>query len=212
MTIIEVKTGTLGEFNVGLAAAVGLLVPLSAQIDALLTIGLGPFQADLMLQFNAALAAQATLTIQVGDPFAALQLAISALAQLQAALQLALQFPPINISISAELSASIALAGALSARLGLLSIAIELAIQIKLAALKLAAELQLSLSAGPVTAVAFGGESYTVEGSKLALLLNGGTVDGKSITGLNPADVAYGVLLVTSVPSVSAAISAIIQV
>lgn len=213
MAIVAAESGTLGQFNVGLAAAVGLLIPVSAQIDALLSIGLGPFQAELAVQFSASLAAQATLSLQIGDPTIALQLAISALAQLQAALNAALTLPPINLSLSAELSASVALAAALSARIGLLTAAIELALQIKLAAVEGAASLQASLGAGPVAAVAFSGEDFATNGSKLATIMSGGTVDGFSLSSVNGSDpVSFGVLLVAGSASVGAALSAIITI
>ncbi len=213
MTITATSSATLGDFNVGLAAAAGVIVPLSAQLDALLSVGLGPFQAELSAQFNAALAAQATLSLQIGNPLAALQLAINALGQLQAALSAALSLPPINLSLSAELSASAALVGALSARLGLLTIAIEAALKIKLSALDLAASLQASLSAGPVVAIAFSGEDFQTNGSKIATLMSGGSADGFSLPGVSGSDpLAGGVLLATGSASAAAALSAIITV
>lgn len=213
MAITALQSNTLGTFNVGLVAAAGLIVPLSAQLDALLAVGLGPFQADLQAQLNAALAAQATLTLQIGDPLAALKLAISALAQLQAALQAALVLPPITLSLGAELSATAALIGTLSVRLGLLSVALQAALKIKLGALTAAADFQANLSAGPVVAFTFAGDSWTVNGGKISSLFNGGTVDGFSISGLVPSDtVAGGVVLVAGSPSAAAALSAIISV
>ena len=196
-----------------LVAAAGLVVPLSAQLDALLAVGLGPFQAELQAQFNAALAATATLTLQIGDPLAALKLAISALGQLQAALQAALSLPPINLSLSAELGASAALVGALSARLGLLSVAIQAALQIKLGALNAIASIQANLTAGPVVGVAIAGESWAANGAKIASLFNGNTVDGFSIPGLVPSStIAGGVLLMCGSASAAAALSAIISI
>ena len=92
-------------FNVGLAAAVPVLGLLGAQIDALLSIGLGPFMAEISASFNASIALQATLNLQIsGGAVFALQAAISALAQLQAALSAALTLPAISLSLSAELS------------------------------------------------------------------------------------------------------------
>lgn len=213
MAILGASTGTLGSYNVGLAVAAGLIVPLSAQLDALLAVGLGPFQAELQAQFNAALATQATLTLQVGDPTAALRAAIAAVAQLQAALIASLTLPPVTLSIAAELGATAAIVGALTARLGVLSGAISLALRIKAGAITSAADLQAALNAGPVTAIAFGGDTWTVEGAKLANLFNGGTVDGHAITGLNPAEtVLGGIVLATGSASAAAALSAIIQV
>jgi hypothetical protein len=207
--------GTLGSFNVGLSAALAAgILPLSAQLDALLSIGLGPFMAELSLQFNASLAAQATLTLQIGDPTLALQLALSALAQLQAALAAALQFPPITLSLSAELTAAIALGAALAARLGMIKIAIEIALRIKLGVLKLAANLQASLDAGPAWAFTFedgGGETLQAIGSQLQALFAAGVGTGGDK--IEPTDNnVYGVVLMTKVPVVQAALSAIITV
>lgn len=213
MTIDAVASATLGDFNIGLAVAVGLVVPLSAQIDVLLSVGLGPFKADLSLQFNASLAAQATLSLQVDNPLAALQLALNALGQLQAALQAALSLPAVTLSISAELSAQAALAGALSARLGVLSLAISAAIKLKLAALEAAADLQASLTAGPVVAVAFSGEDFGTNGAKIAALFTGASVDGHTIPGITSSTpMAGGVVLATSSVSAAAAIGVIISV
>lgn len=213
MSITASKSGSLGSFNIGLAVAAGLINPLSAQLDALLAVGLGPFMAEISAQFNASLAATATLSLQVGNPLAALQLAISALAQLQAALQAALSLPPITLSLSAELSASVALAAALAARIGLLKLAIAAALEIKIGAVQAAAGLAAQLSLPGFVAVSFAGETFAVNGAKIATLLGGGTVDGEALTGLLPTDtVAYGVLLAASSPSAGAALSAIIQV
>lgn len=213
MAVVALASATLGDFNVALVAAAGLIVPLSAQIDALLSVGLGPFQADLAVQFNAALAATATLSLQIGDPTAALQLAIGALAQLQAALQAALSLPPINLSLGAELSASAALVGALSARLGLLSLAIQAAIQIKLGALNAIASIEANFSAGPVVGIAIAGDSWTANGAKINSLFNGNTVDGFAISGLVPSStIEGGVLLMCGSASAAAALSAIISI
>jgi len=213
VTIQAVATATLGDFNIGLVAAVGLVIPLSAQLDALLSVGLGPFKADVQVQFNASLSAVATLSLQIGDPLAALKLAISAMGQLQAALQLALALPPINLSLSAELGASAALAGALSARLGLLNAAISLALQIKLGALEAAADLQASLSAGPVIAIAFSGETFGANAAKIETILTGGTADGFSVPGLSGSDaLSGGVVLATGNVSAAASLNAIITV
>jgi hypothetical protein len=225
MSLSTPSGGTLGSFNVGLAAALGLIYPLgisleglAAQLDALLSIGLGPFQAELALQFNAALAAQATLTLQIGDPTVALQLALSALAQLQAALTAALAFPPINISLSAELSATVALGAALAARLGLIKLAIEAAIKIKLAGLKLllgtlnaAAAIEANLTLPGAYAFSFedgGAEDLQTLGNQIQALFAGGGVGSIAPTDLG----VYGIVLMTKLPAVQAALSAIITV
>lgn len=228
--------GSLVDFNVGLSAAIALIYPigislegLSAQIDALLSIGLGPFQAELALQFNAALAAQATLTLQIGigDPLVSLELAIAALAQLQAALTAALQFPPINLSLSAELSASVALAGALSARLGLLSLAIQAAIKIKLAGLKLllgtleaTADLEAQINVGPAWAFNFsdpdpggpGEETLADIGEQIRTMFTTTGVGTGGDAILPSHNDVYGIVLMCrAAPAVQAGLSAIIK-
>ena len=76
------------DFNVGAAAAVGFLNPMGAQLDALLALGLGPFQAALAAQFNASLALQAALSLTLAagdlDIVAQLKASIAALVQIQA--------------------------------------------------------------------------------------------------------------------------------
>lgn len=201
MAVTLVTSATLGELNVGLTAAVGFLNPLGAQIDALLALGLGPFEADLALQFNAALAAQASISLQIGNPLAALQAAIGALAALQAALQAALTLPPVQLSLSAELTASAALAATLSARLGGLSILIQAALAIKIPAVKAAASLAASLSAGPVflhqfTADSLSGTMTEIGGFSSGMsdpfnpsnnIASGETVSGFLFTSKDPA-------------------------
>lgn len=215
MALGTLTGGNLVEFNAGLSASLAIIYPLgisieglSAQLDALLSIGLGPYQAELALQFNASLALQATLTLQVGDPTASLQLALSALAQLQAALIASLQFPPITLSLSAELSASMALAAAFAARIGLLKVAIEIALKIKLGALKLlldsldvAAELEAELTAGPLWAFSYGhgsaGDDLETIGGQIQALFSGGVGSGASAIGGDDTNV-YGVTLLTN--------------
>ena len=209
MAVNLVTSATLGELNVGLAAAVGFLNPLGAQIDALISLGIGPFEFGLAAQFNAAVAAQASISLQIGDPLASLQAAISALAALQAALSAALALPPITIGLSAELGASAALAATLSAQLGELSIVVSAAIAIKIPAVKLAAALLASLSAGPVFLHQF--TSDTLSGSMTEI---GGFSSGMSDPG-NPGndilsgDQVSGFLFTTKNPTAFIALQAI---
>ncbi len=197
---------TLGDINVAAKAAMLLINPLSAQLDGLLSFALGPLMADLAINYNAALAASASFTLQISDPLASLKLLLSAIAQLQAALQMALTLPSVNLSLSAELTASLALAGALSVRLGLLSALIKVAINIKLGALKFAADLNAKLSAGPVVIFDFTNET---------LLNAGNTIQGMfaaGLPGIAPGDnCLLGVVMVTKDASASLALSAIIK-
>jgi hypothetical protein len=246
--------GTLADFNIGLTAAIALIYPLTAaldldaallgtlqatitglaaQLDIMLSVGLGPFQAELSAQFNAALAATATLTLTIGDPLAALKLAISLVGQLQAALTAALSLPPINLGLSAELSASVALGAALAARLGLLSGAISAAIEVKLAGLKLIAQIiaqinaivqlvldtinalvpiEAALTASPFFIMDFdtgGGATLQSIGAEIAAKFAVGLADGGDSIG--PTEGAYGLLLVTKLPSAKASLDVIIS-
>jgi len=202
-----VKSGTLGSLNVGLAAALGFLWPLGAQIDALIALGIGPFELDLALQFDASLALQATLSLQVSNPLAALLLAIQAMAQLQAALQAALALPPLTLSLSAELGASVALAGALSAKLGGLRILIEAALAIKIPAMKLASELQAQLGAGPAFLLSFTGGTLAQAGSAINTAFSAGLTDPGPPNSIAPGDPVTGIIMLTKDPTAAASIS-----
>lgn len=203
-------SGTLGSFNVGLSAAAAFLAPLSVQIDALIAVGLGPFQADLAANLNAALAAQATLTLQISDPFANIKIFLAAIAQLQAALQAALAFELPSTSLGAELTAAAAIVGTVSVQLGLINAAISAALAIKIPALKALANLAASLNAGPAFAFTFSGDSLQVTGNQIQALFAAGLSDPPNA--INPPDGVAGIVLLSSVPSVQAALFAIITV
>lgn len=210
LTIIE--SGGLGEFNVGLNAAVGFLNPLGAQIDALISAGLGPFQADLSARLNAALAAQAGLALQVSvNPIASLQVLLSAVAGLQAALQAALSLSlglGVNTQLSAQLSVVSALSGTLAVQLGALKLAVQLALQVKIPALRLAAELNASLTANPVFFIVYEGNLGTV-GSELQAAYNAGLVDGSNQ--ILPTSDVYGITLLSDVNIVKDALKTIFK-
>ena len=201
MAFTLVTSGTLLSVNVGLAAALGFLFPLGAQIDALLALGLGPFQADLALQFNAAIALKATLSLSIGDPLLGLNLALAALAQLQAALQAALSLPPIQLSLGAELGATAALAGALSFKLGGIALLIELALAIKIPALKAAAELQAALGLGPVFLHTFDSVDLATAGAEISAAMSAGFSNGGDVIPDTGTPV-FGVVFTTAVPAV----------
>ncbi len=209
MTLGPVRSGTLGSYNVGLASAVGFLVPLGAQIDALIAAGLGPFQVDLSARLNAALAITAGLAVQVSDPFAALRALLAALVSLQASLTAALAFPLPSIQFGVQLSAMAAMQGTLAVQLGGLQLAVQLALQLKIPALRAAAALAASLNAGPAFAFTFDGP-LAAQGAAIAALFAGGLSDGPNI--IFPGQQVAGVVLLSAVPSVQLALSAIIQV
>lgn len=208
------------DFNVGAAAAVTFLNPLSAQLDALIALGLGPFQASLAAQFNAALAAQASLSLSIslGDLglIASLKASIAALAQLQAALAgaLALGLPPLQLGLTSELSVTAALAATLKVKLGGIQLLIKAALAVKLPAIQAAAGLTAAMSAGPFFAVSFGLTSPTTlqEASDwLAGEVAGGGLAADSQL-LAPGDQTYGVFIFGVNPALSGSFSAIISV
>lgn len=208
---------SLLDFNVGAAAAVAFLNPLSAQLDALIALGLGPFQASLAAQFNAALAMQASLTLSIslGDLslLATLKSTLAAVATLQAALAAALTLglPPIQLSLGAELGAAVALAGVLKLQLGGIQALIKAAIAIKLPAVRAAASLGAALSAGPFFAISFSGVTLASVASWLAGEVAGGglNADGQHLL---PGDVTFGALIFGTNPSFQASFNAIIAV
>src|SRR5690606_41872256 len=94
MALNSIGSYNLGQINLGLSAGLGLLNPLTAQLDLFLTssFGFGAFMADLQTQFSAAIAAQASISLQLGNPTLAIQMAITSFGQMAAALQAALSF------------------------------------------------------------------------------------------------------------------------
>jgi hypothetical protein len=208
---------SLFDFNVGAAAAVAFLNPLAAQIDGLISLGLGPFQVSLAAQFNAALAASATLalTISIGDLslLATLKASIAALAQLSAALSASLAFglPPISLGLSAELSATAALAAALKVQLGGLNILIKAALAVKIPAIRAAASLTAALGAGPFFAISFNNVTLQQATDWLSNEVAGGGLNADAQT-LLPGDQTFGVFIFGTSPSFQASFDAIIHV
>jgi hypothetical protein len=208
------------DFNVGAAAAVALLNPLGAQIDALLALGLGPFQVALAAQFNAALAAQASLSlsISIGDIgiIGALKASIAALAQLQVALAgaLSLGLPPIQLSLGAELAATAALAATLQVQLGGLQLLIKAALAIKIPAIQAAASLTAALGVGPFYIISFSGT--TVGAVSAWLAAQAPQLQSPVDTGVPPLPFSqpdvFGVLIFGPTPSAKASFDAIISV
>ncbi len=208
---------TLLDFNVGCAAAVAFLNPLSAQLDLLLSAGLGPFQIALASQFNASIALQASLslTLAVGDfsIVGALKASIAALVQLQAALaaSLSLGLPPITLGLGAELSATGALAAALQLQLGGLQLLIKAALAVKIPAIQAAAALAAALAVGPFFAISFSGVQLQDVSGWLSSEVAGGGLSADS-ENLLPTDPTYGILLFGTNPSFQASLDAIIKV
>jgi hypothetical protein len=151
----EVIEGGLGDWNIGLTAAVGFINPLGAQLDAMIAAN-AAFRSELAVQLDASLALQASLALSVTDPFAYIKSALQAIIELQAALTAALALPPIGLSIGAELGAAASLSAALSAKLAAL-LSIDAAIAIKIPAIRAAADMAAALSVGGIVALSFDG-------------------------------------------------------
>ena len=203
---------TLGEINIGLLASLGFLNPMALQLDLFLTgaFGLGPFLADIQTQFSAALAAQVNIGLQLADPFAAVRALLTAVASLQAALQLAISFglPVVSLQLSAQLSATVALTAALQLKIGGIKALIAGALAIKIPALQFIAQLQASLSAGPVHLLSFTGSSLSATGGQVAGQFSAGLGPDDPIS---PAELVSGLILLTKDPVVFAAIGAILK-
>lgn len=198
--VTEVAGGSLFNVNFGAADALDFIIPLGAQIDASLSFGLVALKTDLSAQLTGALAVEATLALNISNPFQAIQDALAALVQLEAALSLALVLPPVNLSLSAELSATAALAGSLSARLALIDGAISAALSVKIPATKFSLGLGNALSAGPFICLAFDGITDLTNLQSIGLAI--ATKFASPITfgpnTINPTDPVSGVIILTT--------------
>lgn len=214
------EIGSFGMLDISVASSASLLLfnPLTAQFDAMLSgqFGLGALQADISAQFDAAASLQIDLGLQISDPMAGLQASLDAIAQLSAGLQAALSLglPTVSAELSASVSANAALTAALGIKLGGISALIELALSLKIPAVKFLADLQASLSAGPIVLVSFGfdgsgtpdPETLGNVGSQLQALFAGG------VTGVTPSEEVSGILILTKAPVAAASISALFKV
>ena len=210
-TIDDVLVGTLGEANIGLAAGVGVLNPLAAQLDASIAFALGPLQADLSASLDAAIGLQATLALTATDPTALIRSALQAIIELQATLSAALSLPPVVLELSAELGASAALSAALSAKLGAITAILEAAVSIKIPAVRLAAELAAALNAGDVVLLSFDGLSDPTNLQTIGNLVSSKFSAGIGSGAIGPTENVAGIIMVVTSPSVFASLGAIIQ-
>jgi len=212
MTVADVGSYTLGEVNIGLAAGLGLLNPLLLQFDLFLTgqFGLGPFLADIQVQFTSAISAALQLNVALSDPLAAIRALLTAFASLQAALSVALSFglPTASLQIGLQISAVVALSASLSLKLGGVKAMIAAGLAVKIPALRFAAKMAATLAAGPVHLVTFRGNTLAGSGAELAALFATGL--GPSDP-LHPGDFVDGILIVTKDPIVFQALAAILR-
>ena len=212
MSVDLIASLPLGGINIGLAGSLTAIVPLLAQFDLMLTgsFGLGALQADLALQFNAAISLQANLSLQISNPFASLMAQLQAILQIQAGIKLtiSLGLPAVSVTLSASLSASASISAALALRLGGIGLLIKLALSVKIPVVSLMAQFTAALQAGPVVLLSTG-----FRGSPVALAQVGSdfqALASAGVGGLNPTDQVYGVFLLTASPSASASMSAIL--
>lgn len=209
--INEILTGSLGEVNVGLSGAIGMINPLAAQIDAAISLGLGPIQNDLSAAFDASLALQISFT----DPITAIKDALAGLLQLQASLTAALALPSPELP---SISAGASLSAALSAKLGALQILIDAMLAVKIPALAMAADMLASLNAGAVVLLSFDGMNVFGQGNYATLSEIGSAIAAKFSgdigTGgaIHPNQQVSGLIMVTAAPTACASLNAIIPI
>lgn len=211
-TVDEVAGGDLFNVNFGAQDAIDFIIPLGAQIDTALSVGLTSLKTDLGSQLNATLATQATLSLQISDPFQTIRDALAALSQLQAALAAALVLPPVNLSLSAEIGATAALAGSLTARLASIDGAIAAALNVKIPAVKFSQGLGDALSAGPFICLAFDGITDATDLQTIGSLIS--TKFSSTISfgpnSINPGDPVSGVIILTTAGSAYTALGQLI--
>ena len=212
MALTDVGSYTLGEINIGLAVGIGLMNPLLLQLDLFLTgqFGLGPFLAEVQVQFQAAISATLQLSIGISNPLQALQALLAALVQIQASIAVALAFPlPIvSIQASAQLSAIATLSGALALKIGGIKALLSAGLAVKIPALKFVGQISAALSAGPVHLLTFTGDP---------LINAGAQIQSQFAAGLGPSDpiapgtLVDGIIIVTKDPAVFNALGVILK-
>lgn len=212
MSLSTIGSYTLGEVNIGLAIGIGLMNPLLLQLDLFLTgqFGLGPFLADIQVQFNAAISAVLQLSIGISDPLAALRALLAAMLQVQAAIAVALSFPlpTISIQASAQVAVITSLMAALSLKIGGIKAMLAAGLAVKIPALQFISEFQAAMSAGPVHLLAFTGDSLAATGAQIASQFSAGLGPSDPI---NPLEAVSGVLILTKDPAVFAALGVILK-
>ena len=212
MSVDVIGTFPLGTINVGLDGSITAVVPLLAQFDLMLTgsFGLGSLSADLSMQLNAAISLQASLGLQVSNPFASLKAQLSAILQIQAGIQatLALGLPAVSVQLASSLSASAAISSALALRLGGINLLIKAALAVKLPVVNFVSSISAALTAGPFELLSIGfssADTLASAGSQFNALCSAG------FGGIAPGDQVYGVVMLTKSPSASLALASIIK-
>lgn len=210
MSVALIGSFPLGTINVALNGAVGLITPVLAQFDLMLTgsFGLGALQADLSAQLNAALSTQASLGLAISNPFSSLFAQLQALLQVQAGIQaaLALGIPAISLTITANISAAAAISATLALKVGGLQALIKLALSLKLPLVNFLGALQLGAGPFVLLSVGFAGtDTLSSSGTEYNALAQAG------VGGIAPGDPVFGVVILTKDPSAALALSATLK-
>ena len=186
----KMVSAPLGGINVGASLAATAIVPLLAQLQAMLTasFGLGALKADLVAQFKASIG----ISVAFGDPIAQLKMAIQASIQVVAGLQaaLALGLPTISVQVSVSLQ----IAAVLQIKIGGINLLIDLTLGVRLAGVSFLAQLQAALSAGPATLYAWTNTPMNTIQSQIGSYLF-------NADGFNPGDNVSGVMILAKDPS-----------
>lgn len=200
----------IGGINIAASAALGLVIPLFAQLDLALfgAFGLGPIQASIALQFQASLDLALGLGLSISDPFAD----IMAMANLLASLSISL--PTIQLELTASIATNLALAAALAIQLGGISAMIELMLAVKLPVVEFFAALAAALSAGPVFLLNFEADVFSgglaAAGGLIAAQFAAGLISGPNT--IAPGEPVYGIILLTKEPLVFASLGTVLKI
>jgi len=186
---------TLGEINVGMAAAIGAILPLIAQLDLQIAF-LGSLKLEASAQFNAAINFQISFSDPLLTLAGAIKASIQVIAGLEAALALGIAPPSIQIS------ASIAISAAILIKLGLFNLQIDLALGVIGVAANALAEFQASVSAGPVVGYGWSGIPMSTFLAELASY-------NFAADGFSPFGDVYGILILTEAAAAFTGMSAL---
>ena len=223
MPLNDVGSYTLGEVNIALLAGVGLLNPLLLQLDLFITgqFGLGPFLADIQVQFNAAISLQLQLSFSISSPFRTLsaqpvwRIHRSCHSTCPFAHgyigtnQRVLDINGNSLQISAQIAAMASLQATLAFKLGGIRALLAAGLAVKIPALRFVAQMNAALSAGPVHVLSFTGDMLAVTGADIAAAFASGLGPNDPIL---PTEQVSGVIILTKDPAVFAALGGIIKV
>ena len=155
------------DVNPAIGKAINVINPLAAQVDASLfkSFGLGDTEHDLKTRLTAAM--QLNPGLNITNPYEWLQQVLAGILQFEAQIKAALALPPFEASFTPELAANAAIIADLKLRLGAIQAMIDALIKVKTPAVGLAGELEAKLKVGPVTIMAWTGETLPSVASQL---------------------------------------------